>query len=339
MGALTLVITGAGGFVGRHTVAAARARGHAVLAMVRREASIPREWRGDTGIKPIVLDLGDATSEDLATHLSGTDAVIHAAASMDGNDEGHARDTIGPTEVLLAALAVLADGPGAARASLPKLVLVSSLSVYDGQALPAGSVLDEDSPLEAHPQARDAYCRAKLAQEALCQEAAGAIGFELAVLRPGAIFGVGRLWNGHLGHPVGRALIRVKDPGEVPVCHVTHCATALVLAAEAPAGTIDTINVIDTDRPDRAEYIEALGKGGWPRLVLTLPWGLLARTGTVLGMFGLGSRVPGLLRPAVLHARMKPLRYSTARLEALPGWEPGPGFAELMAAAHAEEAG
>ena len=59
----------------------------------------------------------------------------------------------------------------------------------------------------------------------------------------------------------------------------------------------------------------------------------------MLGALGLGPRLPGLLRPAVLHARMKPLRYSTARLEALPGWEPGPGFAELMAAAQAEEAG
>lgn len=339
MGALTLVITGAGGFVGRHTVAAARARGHAVLAMVRREASIPREWRGDTGIKPIVLDLGDAAAEDLATHLSGTDAVIHATAGMGGNDAGHARDTIGPTEVLLAALAVLADGPGAARASLPKLVLVSSLSVYDGQALPAGSVLDEGAPLEAHPQTRDAYCRAKLAQEALCREAAGAIGFDLAVLRPGAIFGAGRLWNGHLGHPVGPVLIRLEGTGEVPVCHVTHCAAALVLAAEAPAGTVGTINVIDTDRPDRAGYVRALRDGGWPRLVVTLPWGLLAGAGRILGMLGLGSRLPGLLRPAVLHARMKPLRYDTARLQALPGWEPGSSFAELMAAAQAEEAG
>lgn len=338
MGALTLVITGAGGFVGRHTVAAARARGHAVLAMVRREASIPREWRGDTGIKPIVLDLGDAASEDLATHLSGTDAVIHAAAGMGGNDEGHARDTIGPTEVLLAALAVLADGPGAARASLPKLVLVSSLSVYDGQALPTGSVLDECAPLEAHPQARDAYCRAKLAQEALCREAAGAIGFELAVLRPGAIFGAGRLWNGHLGHPVGPVLIRLEGTGEVPVCHVTHCATALVLAAEAPAGTVGTVNVIDTDRPDRAGYIQALSEGGWPRMILALSWKLPARAGKVLSALGFGSRLPGLLRPAVLHARMKPVRYNTARLQALPGWEPGPGFAALMAEAHLAEA-
>ncbi len=336
MGALTLVITGAGGFVGRHAVAAARARGHAVLALVRREASIPQGWRRDTGIKPIVLDLGEVKAGDLATHLSGTDAVIHAAAAMDGDDADHARDTIAPTEALLAALAVLADGPGAL---LPKLVLVSSLSVYDGQALPAGSVLDEDSPLEAHPEARDAYCRAKLAQERLCRAAAATTGFGLAVLRPGAVFGADRLWNGHLGHPVGPVLIRVKDPGEVPVCHVTHCATALVLAAEAPAGSVDTVNVIDTDRPDRAEYIEALSKGGWPRLVLTLPWGLLDRAGKVLDVFGFRSRLPGLLRPAVLHARMKPLRYSTARLEALPGWEPGPGFAELMAAAQAEEAG
>ena len=337
MGALTLVITGAGGFVGRHAVAAARARGHAVLALVRRETSIPREWQGDTGVKPIVLDLSTTAASVLATHLSGTDAVIHAAAGMGGDDADHARDTTGPTEVLLAALAVLTHGPGS---YLPKLVLVSSLSVYDGQALQAGAVLDEDSPLEAHPEARDAYCRAKLAQEQLCRDAARTTtGFDLAVLRPGAVFGPGRLWNGHLGHPMGPALIRVKDPGEVPVCHVTHCATALVLAAEAPADTIDTINVIDADRPDRAEYIEALSKGGWPRLVLTLPWGLLARTGKVLGMFGLGARLPGLLRPAVLHARMKPLRYSTARLEALPGWEQGPGFAELMAAAHAEEAG
>ncbi|MFP4328163.1 MAG: NAD-dependent epimerase/dehydratase family protein [Paracoccaceae bacterium] len=317
MGGLTLVITGAGGFLGRHAVAEARARGHAVQAVLRGDP--PEGW--GAGVQPVTADLADPTATATLTRaLRGADAVIHAAAALTGDDATHARDTLGTTKTLLAAMAALG-------ADAPRLVLVGSLAVYDHRALPEGGTLDETASLEPRPWRRDAYCRAKLAQEALCQEAARAQGFDLTILRPGAIYGPGRAWNAHLGPGFGPVLLRLSGKGEVPLSHVTHAAEAAVRAAEAPTEGVTVINVVDDALPDRAAFIAAFRKSGWPGLVLPLPWKLLRMVSPLAPAFA-----PGLLRAEVLAARAKPLRYANARLHAL-GWKPRIGFEEALAQA------
>lgn len=333
MAGMKILITGANGFIGHRAVDAARAAGHEVLALVRDPAAVPESWASDSGITTARLDLAAAEAQDrLAELLAGAEAIIHAAAIMSGDAARQISDTVAATDTVLAALK--ACNPP------PRMVLVSSLSVYDGQALETGSVLTEASPLEAAPTARDAYCQAKLTQESHTRAAAKAQGFELWILRPGAVFGPGRLWNGHLGHPCGPVLIQMESNGEIPVSFVEHTAQALVLAATTPAEGIEVINVIDDDLPDRATYIAALRRGGWPRLVLPLSWRLLtAAGGLVHRVPGLGRKLPGLLSPAILHARMKPLRFDNARLHARLDMPPQPPFAQVMAMTLAQEKG
>ena len=330
MSGLKILITGAGGFIGRHTVDAARAAGHEVLALMRSEGTEPGAWNTDSGITVMRLDLTQPDAQDrLAKQLSDVDAIIHAAAIMRGRADRQIRETLTATESILGAMATRTPGP--------RLVLVSSMSVYDGRALAAGAVLTEDSPLEVAPQMRDAYCQAKLMQEVRTRAVAEAQKFDLWIMRPGAVFGPGRLWNGHLGYPVGPILIGLERAGEVPVSYVAHTAQALVQAAETPIQKVGVINVIDDDRPDRATYVAALREGGWPRSVLSVSWRLFSAVGSVLGKIpGLGNKLPGLLRPATLHARMKPLRFDTTRLHAKLDIAPQPPFAEVMRQAQIE---
>ncbi|MFT6229365.1 MAG: nucleoside-diphosphate-sugar epimerase, partial [Paracoccaceae bacterium] len=168
----TILITGANGFLGRRIVAAARARGLPVRALVRRPAP-DAPWAGDEGVEEIVRDL----SAPGTLPLDGVGAVIHAAATMQGDDVAHATGTLAPTRALLDAMAGTAA----------RLVLVSSFSVYGYAALPAGCALDETVPVEPDPHLRDAYCRAKLAQEAMVAEAVQHHGLTARILRPGAI--------------------------------------------------------------------------------------------------------------------------------------------------------
>ncbi|MEO0830200.1 MAG: NAD(P)-dependent oxidoreductase, partial [Pseudomonadota bacterium] len=175
-----IVITGASGFVGRHAVQAARAAGHSVVALTRQA-------RDDLGADTVhALDLGTPGAADaLVPILDGADAVIHAAAAMAGDDAAHAHGTLAPTRAVLSALKAV-SGP-------VRLVLVSSFSVYGFASLPEGTLLTELTPLEPEPQKRDAYTRAKLAQEELAVAAARKTGRDLWLIRPGAIYGPGRL--------------------------------------------------------------------------------------------------------------------------------------------------
>ena len=289
MGGLTILVTGAAGTVGAAVVLAAQARSHAVRGLVRADV--------------------DLATGDLGPYLAGVDVVIHCAASLNGDDAVQARDTVLATARLIGAMQ--------AQNLPPKLVLVSSLSVYAGD-LPPGTLIDEATLLEPHAAQRDAYTRAKLAQEA----AVFGSGLRNCIARVGAVWGPGRLWNAHLGVPLGPLLIRIGSAGQVPLAHVQNVALALIMAAETGAGVI---NVVDDDRPSPRENVIALRSKGWPKLVLPVSW----RVFDALCALPLPG---GLFRRPTLRARMMPRVYSNARLHAL-GWSPVIGFQAGLRAA------
>jgi nucleoside-diphosphate-sugar epimerase len=266
---LTLMITGAGGVLGRAVVDEAQARGHEVRALTRDD-----------------LDLASGAFPA----LDGVDCVIHLAGSLSGDWSVQARDTVEATRRLLEAMQ--------AQPLPPRLVLASSIAVYSADA---NGVVTEATPLEGRPARRDAYSRAKLAQEGLLRES----GLRHTILRPGAILGHGRVTTAHLGPSAGGTLILMERGGEVPVVSLADCARAFVLAAEVP-GEGRALNILGPDRPTRARYLAALRRTGWPRHVLPLNWRLLMPLAWCLSP--LGARLPGLLRPAILRARMRPLR-------------------------------
>ena len=140
-----VVITGAGGFVGRHTIAYARQSGLDVRALVRPGSTVPSDWPNDPGITVYEADLAGETP--FADMLENAGAVIHAAAAMTGN---HDRDTIRASRNLIAQ--IVASGVG-------HVVLVSSLSVCDVATLADHETLCEDCPSCA--RGRDAYAQAK----------------------------------------------------------------------------------------------------------------------------------------------------------------------------------
>ena len=72
-----------------------------------------------------------------------------------------------------------------------RVVLISSLAVYGVSELRERGVIDENTPLERHPEKRDVYSHAKLRQERLFVEYQKRGTFELVTLRPGVLYGPG----------------------------------------------------------------------------------------------------------------------------------------------------
>lgn len=304
---LTIVITGAAGFIGQATVTAALRRGHAVRALTRR----PADLFPDT-VESIACDLaGDPAP--LAHALDGADVVIHAAAAMGGDPARAARDTLRATQNLLTAMQT--------HAPRARLVLVSSITVYDA----AATRISEDTPLDPHPARRDTYAQAKLAQEAALADTS----IESWILRPGAVFGPSRIWNAHLGPTFGPLLLRLGSAGEIPLLTRDNCAEALLKAAETPVpgGGHCALNLVEDDLPTRARFLAALGPHG-PRVTLPVPWQLFAALGTLLSP--LRARLPGLLHPRTLRARFGAKTYSNARAEAALGWHARQPFENAM---------
>lgn len=322
-----IAVTGANGFVGRACVAEARRRGHPVLALCR-SAPLP-EWEADAGVTVARIDLS-TEAERLPALLTTARALIHAAAFMGDDPQMLARDTLAATGAVLAAC----------RAADIRLVMISSLAVYDTDALSPGDAVTEASPLIAlspdaldRPEAylrsaRDPYAGSKRLQEAMMVQDGEAE--DDWILRPGAIWGPGRSWHALQGFWASRLFVTIGSEGELPLAHVDHVARVAVDCAQTAPQGAPVLNVFDDDRPTRARFLTAHRRCyGWPRFNVTVPFG--AWLALVRLLKPMASRLPGLFREPILRARMMPLCYpNTALRSALPG-EDRDSFEGLMA--------
>jgi nucleoside-diphosphate-sugar epimerase len=318
---MKLLVTGAGGFVGRAVVDEARSRGHDVVAVVRSTKGVPQL----AGVSTVVGDLRQ--DGPWVAALAGCDAVIHLAASS-GDFYDQMACTVLGTERLLTAMR---DN------GVKRLVHVSTFSVYDYRAISLNGWLDETSPLELRPEDRDDYTQTKLVQEQLVRSFAASIG-EVVIIRPGAIYGPEKLWDAGLTVRLfGTTWAAIAPNGCQKLTYVGNCALAIVLAAEVDGAIGQILNIVDDDLPTQREYAAALARHGFdvPR-ALPIPYRLAAFGAAAIDKvnrrcFGGRARLPAFVVPAKLDARFKPFQYDNDRAKRVLGWHPAMTLDEALA--------
>jgi GDP-4-dehydro-6-deoxy-D-mannose reductase len=166
-----VLVTGAGGFVGGHLIAALRSRGHDVVPADRA----PHGDDQDT----LPLDVTDPLAVRGAVEIARPDAIAHLAAQAfvpasladpEGTFDVNARGTLR----LLEAARALADQGG----PRPRLLVVSSGDVYGAQPRDAFPLRETTAPLPRSP-----YAASKIAAEALALAYARAWGVDAVVTR------------------------------------------------------------------------------------------------------------------------------------------------------------
>jgi nucleoside-diphosphate-sugar epimerase len=332
---MKLLVTGANGFLGRHVVAEALRRGHAVRAMVRSVKDAARNgWIGRPNLEWVQADL--RSRRGLVEAVAGCDAVLHLAAAKSGDIYAQYAGTVVATENLLATMT---------EANVRRIVAISSMAVYDYLHMKSGTVVDEESPLDVECVDRDEYAHTKLAQENLVRDHAIKHGWDFTILRPGVIYGKDNLWTARLGQQGKRVWVRIGARAQVPLTYVENCAEAVVLAAEKDEATGQTLHVIDDDPPTQRRYCSMLCRRTTPRpLVVPVAWSIMRAVAGVAGvtnrlLFRGRAKIPGLFIRARLHARSKPLKYPNSRIKKVLGWKPRYSLAEALDRSFAPSAG
>lgn len=318
---MRVLVTGAGGFLGRHVVARLLQRGHGVRALIR-PASVAPSWSGQ--VEVVRADL--RVERELVLLLQDVDVVVHLAAGVGGDEDVLFASTVIATERLLEAMACSA---------VKRLVLASSLVVYDWSR--ARGVLDEDTPLARDIYRRGGYDIAKLWQERIVMRAAETRQWDLTILRPGFIWGQTREEIAGMGRVAGRVNLLIGPATRLPLTHVENCADCFVVATESAAAAGQTFNVVDGDdirvwRYARA-YARGTGRGGIPVPVpyrVAYAVALLAKA-TSRVLFGEKGKLPSLLTPARFEAQFKPLRFPNRKLRERLGWSPPLSSEECLA--------
>lgn len=250
---MAVVVTGAGGFIGRHLATTLMDSGETVVGIDRREPQ---------GTVPVAADLldRDPAAEDalrqaeVVIHLAGLPGVRDVGP---GVDERRVRDNVVATERVLELV----------PAATP-VVVTSSSSVYGGTT--AGRPCREDDP----PRPRGGYARSKLAMEQVCARRAAA-GGSVTVCRLFTVAGPGQrpdmalaLWIRAVlaGEPVrvfGSAA-RSRD-----IVDVRDAVTALRRLAERDA--CETVNIGTGTGHTLGAMVAAIGRalGADPPMEIT----------------------------------------------------------------------
>jgi len=252
--------------------------------------------------------------QGLAGAVAGVDAVVHCAASMHGDIRTQLALTVEGTRNLLDAMK---------QAGVAHIIGLGTFALYDYLRITAGSVLDEDSPLEEHFETRAPYIQVKRRQEDMIREYSLTNRWRWTILRPSIVFGGGRTWFHHLGMQLSpRRWLCLAGDSPLPLTYVENCAAAILDALETDAANGTTLNIVDDDPPGRRRYMDALAARTQPRPGITgISSPLLDRASRMAS--GLGNfPLPDLLRPASLYSRCKRLHYSNQRAKQVLGWKP-----------------
>jgi nucleoside-diphosphate-sugar epimerase len=255
-GALSVVVTGAAGFVGAALVGELLAAGFAVTTVDRRPVvALPA---GATALRADLLD-GDAAVRDA---LRTAEAVFHLAGHPGVREHGRRADRQRRRDNVLATARVLRDVPPGTP-----LVVTSSASVYGGGRGRASRESDRLAP-------RGGYARSKVAVERLCAHRL-ARGGAVAVARPFTV--VGERQRPDMALALWAAAARRGDPIRIfgsprrtrDVTDVREVARALhLMAVRAVRGPLN----IGTGRPRTlGELAEAVRRAAGPAPIEVVP--------------------------------------------------------------------
>lgn len=268
-------VTGATGFVGQRTIAAAAASGVQVRAICRSAAR-----SHDLPARVDVVESGDLHSATRwAGLLDGLDAVIHLAARVHVMDDRVPDPLAAFREVNVAGTVKLARA--AAAAGVRRFVFVSSIKV-NGEQTSAEPFTEADLPAPVDP-----YGVSKWEAEQALQEVAASTGLEVVVLRPPLVYGPG------VGANFLRLLEAVARRTPLPLgcvnnrrslVFVGNFADAILRASAEPLAAGETFLVSDGPALSTPELIRriAASLGVRPRL-LPVPVSMLTTAGRLTG--------------------------------------------------------
>jgi UDP-glucose 4-epimerase len=308
-----VVVTGAGGVVGRAVVAHFRETGRAFRAVVRA-------WDGAAPPPPVVRvvpDLATAPDAELAAVVDGASAVVHLAARVHVMHETAADPAAAFRLANVVATARLAHA--AARAGATRFVFASTVKV-NGERTPPGVPFRPGDP----PAPQDAYARSKLDAERELARACAGTSLVPIILRLPLVYGPGVAGNflaledaiargGAL--PLGAIRNRRSVLG---TGNLVEAIDAALDAPQAPRGVHFLADAESIAVPDLVRAIAA--SLGVDARLHALPVPLLRLAGLLTG------------RSATIERLADSLEVDTSSFAAATGWTPRHSLAHGLAA-------
>jgi nucleoside-diphosphate-sugar epimerase len=275
---MLIALTGATGFIGQYLLRELPKRGHHVRVLLR--SPLPT-----MPLQVSATVIGDLRCpRNLATALSGVDAIIHSAGLAHAASGLHENEYRSINTAATVALAVAAERSGVSR-----FVFLSSIRAQCGPV--ADTVITET----AEPRPTDAYGKSKLAAELSLAE----LNLDWVALRPVLVYGPGVKAN------MAQLIRLARSPWPLPLGSITarrsllsleNLSSAIEVVLEAPQTLRRAYIVADREALTIGQMIAAMrqGLGGKPN-VFPFPPALLNALSDAAGQSEAYSRISGPL--------------------------------------------
>ncbi|OPY05232.1 MAG: 3 beta-hydroxysteroid dehydrogenase/Delta 5--_4-isomerase [Syntrophorhabdus sp. PtaB.Bin184] len=311
-----VLVTGAGGFLGRRLTETLVEKGYFVRVLVRKLTDI-EPFRA-LGVDVHYADLRDELA--VAEAVDGMDYVVHAAAAQEGDWDTFDETTVRGTERVMRLSRQL---------KVKRVIYISSMSVYQMSGLRKGSVITEDSPLEENPEARGFYTYSKLKAENVAKELMAVNGngkVPTVILRPATIYGPrGPVFTPLIGISLFNKVFMIlgKKKMKLPLVYIDNLIDAIVLCIENEKSIGHTFNVIDDEWTTRKDYVRKLIGDLFPgsRSVALPYWFVKSAVHFQEMVFKMMHRNPVLTRYR-LDSASTDLNFSNTKIKEYIRWEP-----------------
>lgn len=326
-----ILVTGAGGFIGRAVVEQLLKLGYQNIRCFVRSAHSAARLRAladaATGTRLELVEGNLLSRADCQKATRDVEVILHLAA---GRGEKSFPDAVLNSVVTTRNLIEAS----LAESRLRRFVSVSSFAVYSGGKASRRRVLDESWPLEPHPEQRgEAYAFAKLRQEELVSEYGAKFQLPYVIVRPGHVFGYGNEGiSGRIGIGTFGVFLHLGGPNRIPLTYVDNCAEAIVLAGLTPGIEGHAFNVVDDDLPTSRRFLRLYKKNVRSFRSIYLPHGVSYVLCCLWERYAIRSRgqLPLTFNRRRWHAFWEKKIYSNRKAKELLGWSPQVSMGEGM---------
>jgi 2-alkyl-3-oxoalkanoate reductase len=238
---VTVLVTGAAGFLGRRLTDLLVSSGERPRALMRSLDGL-----ADDDVDIYAGDIADRALLEAA--MDGVDRVLHCAARTGpwGPDSEYERTNVRGLETLVRT---------AMAAGVRRFVHVSSITVHGNDVR---GEADEDAPLRVEP---NPYSRSKVAGERLLGRMIRDEGAPVTIVRPGWIYGPGDTASfARIAQRVERGQMITLGSGtnHLPLIYVDDVAEGIVLAGEAARAEGRSYLLVNDERVTQRDFVGAI---------------------------------------------------------------------------------
>jgi len=325
----SILITGAGGFIGSKVVETLLEYGFKNLCcMVRssRNLSILKTMAEQAKANVVFIQGNLLSHEDCANAVKGVSVIYHLVAGSGKSFPDCFLNSVVTTRNLLDA--------AIQESTLKRFVNTSSIAVYTNEKIPRGGVLDETCEVDTNLIERnEAYTYGKAKQDELLLEYAKNHKLPYVIVRPSVVFGPGKLTiTDRIARDIGGVYLHLGLGNTIPMTYVDNCAEAIVLAGLRPGIDGEIFNITDDNLPTSRQFLKQYKKQVKKITTIPVPYPVWYSFNFLWEKYSKWSKgqLPLVFNRRSCEVYWKRVQYTNKKAKELLGWSPKINMAEAM---------